>query len=205
MHNVTQNKREGSPQSLHQSSEKGHRAQEQHVLPTETVRDAGTGTSQSRAPPPQPSQPGAGAKNRRNMASLGLGKLPEECLSFGRPSAPHLAGQHDQPGSAVGTRELRVRSLFPTAGLHQCVFHGTPSVWRPVPTSAGCVLLRPIPQRPISTWASSTWARLGQVRLRPNFCFFQISDFGHSGVVLLLWLLWLLLCCCVLCVVVVCS
>ena len=36
MHNVTQNKRNGSPQSLHQSWGKGHRAQEQHVLPTET-------------------------------------------------------------------------------------------------------------------------------------------------------------------------
>ena len=48
---------------------------------------AGTGTSQSRAPPPQPSQPGAGAKSGRNMASLGLGKLPEECLRFGRPSS----------------------------------------------------------------------------------------------------------------------
>ena len=40
----------------------------------------GAGTGQNRSPPPQPNQPGAGAKSGRNMASLRLGKLPEECL-----------------------------------------------------------------------------------------------------------------------------
>ena len=56
---------------------------------------AGTGTSQNRAPPPQPSQPGAGAKSRRNMASLGFGKLPEEGHARIWPNRiwpkPHLA------------------------------------------------------------------------------------------------------------------
>ena len=127
----------------------------------------GTGTSQNRAPPPQPSQPGAGAKSGKNMASLGLRKLPEECLRFGRPSAAHLAGQHDQPWLCRGHPRVQGTFALSDGGAssmphrlprhNECV--ASPSRLKGETNVVSSAIWAPLPGRPPGATATKSKSR----------------------------------------------
>ena len=73
-------------------------------------------------------------------------------LALPRPPSPDLAGQHNQPGPPVATRELRVGPFFAPAGCHQrCgVLVGTPGAWGAISPQDGdecCVDRQPRSQK----------------------------------------------------------
>ena len=78
-----------------------------------------TTARQHRAPPEQPSQPGAGSKRWRFVACLRLCSLAQETLSFRRPSTSRLASQNHKSGSPVATGQFGVNSFLTSSGAHQ--------------------------------------------------------------------------------------